>query len=76
MEGLNAREPISGLKLDCQLTFLIYGTCRKAYISREIEPPSVIIIPLVTDSVLPIVHVVSVVEPHVPAAVSRTGGSQ
>lgn len=30
MEGLNAREPISGLEFDCQLTFLTYGTGRKS----------------------------------------------
>ncbi len=52
------------------------GQAGKAYRSRVREPPSVIVIPSVMEAVLPIVHSVFAVEPHVPADVSRTGGSQ
>lgn len=39
-------------------------------------PLLVIVMPLFMEAVLPIVHVVVMVEPHVLAAVSRTGGLQ
>lgn len=48
--GLNAREPISGLEFDCQLTFPIYGIFRTAYMSRTIQPRLVVVVSSVTGS--------------------------
>ena len=70
MTGLNARDPISGLEFDCQLTFPIYGICRMACMSRVIELPLMIVVSSAMELVLPTVHVVVVVEPCVLAAVS------
>ena len=75
MEGLNARESISGPEYDCQLTLPMCRTSRKACIWRMVGPLLVIVMPLVMEAVFPTVHVAVMVEPHVLAAVSRTGGS-
>ena len=76
MEGLNARDPISGPEYECQLTLPMYRRSRKAYIWRIMGPLLVIVMPLVMEAVFSTVHVVVMVGPHVLAAVSRTGGSQ
>ena len=76
MRGLNARDPISALEFNCQLTFPIDGICRMACMLRLIERIFVIVVPSAMDLVLLSVHVVVMVEPHVLAAMSRTYGSR
>lgn len=49
---------------------------RTAYMSSVVEPPWGNTVPSVMELVMPTVHVVVAVEPHVLAAVSRTYGTQ